>query len=206
MSALDIVVLVIIAISALLAFARGMVRETLSLLGWIAAVIAVIFGLPLVRPLARQIISGESNEVFADIAAGVLIFIVVLVIVAVVAAKLAKQVKISSFGTLDRSLGLLFGLIRGFVLVCLLYVLILWAYRADNQPEWVRDARTRPALELGARFLVSLAPKGFIEISPPARQPEKKKTPETAVPKKAAPKKEAPPKKADGDDINRPKN
>ena len=160
MTALDIIVIVIVVLSAVIAFFRGMVRETLSLAGWIAAALAVLYGLPLARPYARQVV---SNELIADVGAGVLIFIVVLVVFAIIGSRIGERVRESSLGLLDRSLGLLYGAVRGFVLVSLGYLLLKWAFTENSQPEWIAKARTKPVLEVGASVLESIAPDGFID-------------------------------------------
>lgn len=172
MTALDIIVLVIVILSALIAFFRGMVRETLSLAGWITAGLAVIYGLPYARPYAKQVI---SNELIADIAAGALIFIIVLIIFTLLSARIAERVRDSSLGLLDRSLGLLYGIFRGFVLVSLGFLLLKWAFTENNQPDWIANARTKPVLEVGADLLEKVAPEGFIDTGKKATAAAKKK-------------------------------
>lgn len=160
MTALDIIVIVVVVLSAVIAFFRGMVKETLSLAGWIAAALAVLYGLPHARPYARQVV---SNELIADAGAGVLIFIVVLVIFAIISSRIGERVRESSLGLLDRSLGLLYGVLRGFVLVSLGYLLLKWAFTENSQPDWIAKARTKPVLEVGAGILEKIAPEGFID-------------------------------------------
>ena len=172
MTALDIAVIVILALSAFLAFYRGMVRETFSLLGWIAGAVAVFFLLPIVRPYVRQVI---SSEIIADVLAGTVIFIVVLVAVALLSAKLSQRVRESSLGSLDRSLGLLYGLFRGAVLACLGYLLLTWAYSVENQPPWIADAKSKPLLEVGAKVIRDLAPEEFMDKGADAVRKARKK-------------------------------
>lgn len=186
MTALDIVVIVILALSALLAFMRGMVRETFSLLGWIAGAVAVVFLLPVARPYVAQVI---SSEIVGDVLAGTVIFIVVLVIVALLSAKLAERVRQSSLGSLDRSLGLLYGLFRGAVLACLGYLLLSWAYSLENQPPWIADARSKPLLEVGAQVIRDLAPENFMDKGADAVRKAKKAAEDAERAKDAADKK-----------------
>lgn len=171
MTALDIAVIVILALSALLAFLRGMVRETFSLLGWIAGAVAVFFLLPVVRPYVQQVI---TSEILGDVLAGIVIFIVVLVIVALLSAKLAERVRQSSLGSLDRSLGFLYGLFRGAVLACLGYLLLTWAYSLENQPPWIADAKSKPLLEVGAKVIRDLTPENFMDKGADAARKAKK--------------------------------
>lgn len=159
MTLLDIVVVAIIGLSGLVAVLRGMLQETFSLSGWILAGIAAFFGLPYVSPFTRDLLPWP---LVADIAAAAGIFIIVLIIITIITANLAERMKSSRFGTLDRSLGLLYGLGRGYVLAALFYLLLIFIFSAKNLPNWIEEARTRPVLELGARFMVRLTPKNFL--------------------------------------------
>lgn len=160
MTLLDIIVVGIIGLSGLVAVLRGMLQETFSLIGWTLAAVATLFLLPVARPYAREWLPISPN--FADIAAGAAIFIVVLVIVTIISANIVARLKSSRFGTLDRSLGLLYGLLRGYLLAALLYMLLYAVFSSKNLPDWVQEARTRPVLEIGAKFIVSLTPKDFL--------------------------------------------
>jgi membrane protein required for colicin V production len=149
----DLVVIGILLISAVLAFARGFVHEVLSMGAWVGAAFAVVFGLPYARPFAREVI---SLPLLADVAAGGVIFIVILLVLSLLTRALARQVQDSALNALDRSLGFLFGLLRGAVLVCLAYLPIAWLMGPGEQPAWLRDARTRPLVEQGAAMIQSL--------------------------------------------------
>ena len=66
-------------------------------------------------------------------------------------------------GALDRSLGLVFGLLRGFVIASLIWLGFSWVIPKDDQPEWVQEARTVPALNWGGHLLVALAPEDLLQ-------------------------------------------
>jgi membrane protein required for colicin V production len=149
----DIAVVAILAISALFAFWRGLVREVLSVAAWVGAGVATYFGLPLLRPFTRQYI---ELAIVADVVTGLAIFLVVLVICSIISHLLSRGVRASALGALDRSLGLLFGLARGALLVCVLFLLIDWWFPADQRPVWVTEAKSLPAVAKGADMLKSL--------------------------------------------------
>ena len=86
MTWVDAVVLAVLALSALLAFSRGLVREVLSLAAWIGAIFAAVWALPRVRPQVHQWI-GESPWV--DPVAFALVFIVSLIVLSIVARLLS---------------------------------------------------------------------------------------------------------------------
>jgi membrane protein required for colicin V production len=160
MNTLDIVVIAVIVISGLLAFSRGMVRELLSVGGWIAAALVTLYAFPYVQPFARKWI---PITIAADIAAALVVFIVTLVIASLVSNLIAARVHDTQFRALDRSLGLLFGIVRGAVLLSLAFLLINWLSKPDAPPGWVIAAKSRPLLAQGAKLLVAMAPKGLVD-------------------------------------------
>lgn len=151
-------VLAILLLSGAIAFARGMVKELLRLGAWVGAGFAAIYGFAYVRPYARSVI---PVDFLADTLAGVGIFLVTLVLLSFLAHFIAEHVRGNSLGALDRSLGFVFGLVRGAAIVCLGYLFVAWIVRGENLPDWVIEARTRPLIEQGATLLVQLAPPGL---------------------------------------------
>lgn len=160
MNPIDIAVVVIIALSALLAFFRGFVREFLSIAALVVAVIVAIAALPVAEPWVRQYLDMPPIDTIVA-AAGV--FLIALVILSIISHFIAKLVENSAVTPIDRSLGLLFGLLRGAVLVCVAYLLLLWFFPPPNQPAWLQEARTQPAIERGTQILVSLVPPTVID-------------------------------------------
>jgi membrane protein required for colicin V production len=152
---LDVVVLAVLAISALLAFMRGFVNEVLAVVAWIGALFAVFYGLPYARPVAQRAI---ANPLIADLAAGAIIFVGALVVLSLATRLLALRVRGSALNALDRSLGFVFGLVRGAVLVCLAYIALQWVMPQGRQPDWLTHARTLPLIAGGADVLLSLIP------------------------------------------------
>lgn len=158
-NAADIVVGVVLLISALLAYARGFVHEVLSVGGWIGAIFATIYGLPYAKPYARDLI---PTDLIADLVAGVAIFIVTLVLLSFVTRGASKMVKASALNFLDRSLGFLFGLVRGAVLVCVAYLGLAWLMPPAEQPQWLQSARSMPMIQRGADVLRALIPDSAV--------------------------------------------
>ena len=151
----DIIVIAIIGLSAFFGFVRGFLREVLSIGAWIVAGLAAWFGLPFLRPFARQYI---SHELIADVATGVAIFLVVLVVASVISHMITRSVRESSLGALDRSLGVLFGIARGAVIVSVALLIVDNFYAPDNRPEWLKDARTLPVVQIGADIVRQFVP------------------------------------------------
>ena len=118
---IDFGVIIIIAVSALLAFSRGMVREGMAIAGWIAAAILAFIFADTAQPLVRQIpylgdILGDSCELLI-LASFAVIFAVALLIVSIFTPLLSTIVQKSILSGLDKNLGFIFGICRGLVLV-----------------------------------------------------------------------------------------
>ena len=163
MNFVDIVVLAVIALSTLLALGRGFVKEVLSIFGWIGAAIgtfAIFFYVPQVRAFANQQI---AEPLLADIAAAVSLFVILLIVLGFFNHAIASRVHASSLGPLDKSLGLVFGLVRGVVLVALAYMAMTdWLLPQKAQrPEAVNQARTEPYVAMAADFIKELVPQGI---------------------------------------------
>jgi membrane protein required for colicin V production len=170
----DIGVLAIVAVSALLAFWRGFVREVLSVGSWVAAAIATLFGLPAFRHILRERIvdfpiigdflkDSSIKDLAADILTGSIIFIIVLIAASMVSHFLSRNIRTSMFNSVDRSLGAVFGVVRGVVLVCALFLIVDWYYPLDKRPAWVAESRSLPLVSTGADILRSLMPKDFFK-------------------------------------------
>jgi membrane protein required for colicin V production len=152
----DIIVVIVLLISASLAYSRGLVQEVLSVVGWLGGGLITINVFPFVQPFFRELI---SIEIAADLANGIAVFIISLVILSTLSSAISKHVHNSSLNALDRSLGFLFGLVRGGILISLLYMGTKWMLPIVDQPTWLRSARTMPLIETVAQQLRSLIPK-----------------------------------------------
>ena len=118
---IDFGVIVIIAVSALLAFSRGIVREGMAIAGWVAAAILAFIFADTAQPLVRQIpylgdILGDSCELLI-LASFAVIFAIALLIVSIFTPLLSSLVQKSILSGLDKNLGFIFGICRGLVLV-----------------------------------------------------------------------------------------
>lgn len=160
MNGLDIVVILVVLVSGLFAFARGFVKEALSVGAWVGAGLAALYAFPYVRPVAERFL---PKGPLADTAAGIAVFLVALVVLSLVTSAIAGRVKGSALSALDRTLGLIFGLARGAVLMCLAYIALSWVLPPNDRPDWMQKARTLPLLANGADILRSLVPGSLRE-------------------------------------------
>lgn len=160
LSILDIVLLAVVLLSGLLALLRGFVHELLSFGAWIGAALVALYAFPYVQPYARDLV---GVQVVGDILAGAVVFLVALVILSLIARSLGRVAQDSGLSALDRTLGLLFGLVRGAVLVCLAWLIFAWMVPTQQHPQWVTQARMLPMVQQGAEMLRSLVPDAFLE-------------------------------------------
>lgn len=149
----DYVVLGILLISGLIAAYRGFLKETLSVSSWLVAALAAVFFWPVTKPFARALM---EPEILADILALVGVFFLILIPASFVSFRLSELVRESGAGPLDRSLGFVFGLARGLVVVGLGYVVFTSLASEENHPGWVRDARLLPVVRGTAEVILSL--------------------------------------------------
>jgi membrane protein required for colicin V production len=161
MNALDLAIVAIVVLSGLFAFARGFVKEALSIGAWVGASLAAVYLLPAARPFAEHF-TGKGPA--ADALAGIAIFAVAIITLSLVTTAVSRRVKDSSLSALDRTFGLIFGLLRGAFLVCLAYIALAWLLPpGDQQPRWMAEARTLPLLKSGAEQLGRFVPAGMRE-------------------------------------------
>ncbi len=153
-SLLDVIVLVVVLISALLAMMRGFVREVLTLVSWAAAAIAayLLYKLPL--PLVKSFL---NNTTAATIVSAAVIFLLALIIVSFLSMKAADFVLDSRVGAIDRGLGFLYGAARGLLLMVVAQAFFLWL--AQTTPAWVAQSKSKPILEALGNSLMDALPQ-----------------------------------------------
>jgi membrane protein required for colicin V production len=136
MTWLDYAVLGVVGLSILWGVWRGLVRELISLAGWVIAFLAAnLFAGPLAERLPRVFHSPEVRLLAAFIG----IFIVSLVVTTLLALLLSKLAKAVGLGGLDRVLGGVFGLARG-VLVAIAFALVAGLTSLPQKPAWKESA------------------------------------------------------------------
>jgi len=167
---LDLGVLAVIVVSGLLAMLRGFVREALSIGAWVGAAVA---GLGLYPYLAPHLHASLAPGLVSNLVAGGVIFLIVLVLLSLVARYLSDRVQDSAAGAIDRTLGLIFGVVRGAALVCFAY--IAFAFLAGERgrwPDWLRASQSVRFAEPAAAWIVAHLPPGLLP-APPVRSGER---------------------------------
>lgn len=162
---LDFILLGIMLVSGLLALARGFTREVLSLVAWGAAAIAAYLAIkqPGFVEFAKTSVPYLDKEILAQIAVGAAAFLLVLIIVSIISVKISDYVVDSSAGSFDRTLGFIFGVVRGFVFVAIAYLFYGWLLPFDKQETWVRNAYSLPMIKSAGEGLLSFMPPDIAE-------------------------------------------
>jgi membrane protein required for colicin V production len=175
MNWVDLVVLGVLAVSAALAFLRGFLREALGLLAWIGAVFLAVRMTPAVVPHAARLL---DNAEVAEPASFAVVFLVALIVLSIVAGLVARSFRAAGVGGLDRTVGLLFGVLRGATVVSAAYLLAGLVFAPRTWPDPVLQARSLDPAYHGARFIASLLPARF---SPNVAAPPETDAPEGAL-------------------------
>jgi membrane protein required for colicin V production len=188
-SYLDLGLIVVMLISALLAMLRGFTREVLAIASWGAAALAAIYLHPLVLPYVKPYISKDVIALGVSAAA---VFFVTLIVVSLITIKLSDAILDSKVGALDRSLGFVFGAVRGLFLCVIAFVFFNWLVPEKTQPQWVRTARMRPLLQATGDQLMAMLPddpEGILSKlkQPKAVAPSEEGAPDSDVEPKPAP-------------------
>lgn len=155
LSYVDPIVVIVVIVSAIYATYRGFVSETLSIFAWAAAAFATLFFGPKLAPYARGLMSPPFLGQLIGYAA---IFLVVLIPLSFISFRFSESVKHSQVGTLDRSLGAAFGVVRGLAIIGLAYIAFTFVVSVAKQPEWLSGAKTLPVIQGSAQALLSLVP------------------------------------------------
>ena len=171
-TALDFGLLAIMLVSGLLAMVRGFMREILSIAAWGAAALVTLYGYPRLLPAAQDWLRG--NETLAKVGVIAALFLGTLIVVSVVTVRISDMILDSRIGALDRTLGFLFGLGRGLLIVVAAFWFFTMLVPDKQRPDWVTFAKSRTVLQGTADGLVAILPE---DLANTIFKKFKKKTP-----------------------------
>ena len=152
---LDLVLLGVMLVSGLLAMVRGFMREILSIAAWGAAALVTLYSFSKLLPTAKTYFNNDTIAA-AVVVAGT--FIGTLIIVSVITVRISDMILDSRIGALDRTLGFLFGLARGLLIVVVAYEFFIWLVPEKQRPDWVQQAKSRAVLDASGEWLKGLLP------------------------------------------------
>jgi membrane protein required for colicin V production len=170
---LDLAIIAIMLLSAILASVRGFTREILAIGSWIVAGFAAYTLHPLLLPYVQPYIAKSELALVAAIAT---VFFVTLTVVFLITVKISDIILDSRIGALDRTLGFIFGLARGFLIAVVAFMLFDFLVGENRQPDMLRDARLRPFLKQTGDALFAYLPSDPAFLAPLKKKSDEGKT------------------------------
>ena len=155
----DILVLLFTLASMLYGYVRGLFKETLSI---VSLFISGYFSLemyPIISVFLKKYI---EMHIIADGVSLAILFVLIYSVVKIIINLGAKQIKNSSLEVIDKNFGILFGLIRAFVILSLIYVIFIWTIWKDGSPIWVKEAQTTKIINSTSNMLLAFVPEKTI--------------------------------------------
>lgn len=158
---LDVVILIVVAISALIALNRGLVKEVLSIVGWFLATAAIIYLLPVCLPFAKTFI---SSGIIAGVLTALAIFIIFFIIWIYSTSHVIGKIRTSKLNGLDRFLGLFFGIMRACLLIVLFNIMVNWIIPEDKQSEVLTKSKYYQLAGSFAKPLEEMIPQETLDL------------------------------------------
>jgi len=160
MALLDMIVLLVVGVTAVGGFLRGLVQEVLSLASWILAAFAIYY---LHQPLTTALEEYLESEPTTSILAFALLLLIPYAAMKVIANNVGAASRHSIIGPIDRVLGFGFGGLKGVLIVVIGFSVVFLGYDTvwgiKGRPDWMTTARTYPFIDVGSRSLVKIVAK-----------------------------------------------
>ena len=159
----DLIVFFVIFLSGLIAFFRGFLREVMSLGAWFAASAITVYAFADVSEMLKPMV-GSGTIAGAIAAMG--LFIGSLVVISIFTMVFIRYVKKGKeVGWLDNGLGLVFGVIRGILIVALAYYVMSIMMCERDYPEWIQTALSKDFVRSSAALVADMAPDYLGELT-----------------------------------------
>ncbi len=162
MAALDYIIIAVLLVSAALSLMRGFTKEVLSITGWIVSGYAAIFLGPSLKPLLASYVTIDWAVTGG---AMLIVFLVTLIAFSIGSSFVASSIKGTGLGALDRTLGIGFGALRGFFIVCMAYFGVSAVIPEKDHPDFITDAKLRTILQIGTKAFVAIVPLDRLPLS-----------------------------------------
>ena len=172
----DLAIVLVMVISGVLALMRGFVREVFSIISWGGSAFITLWLFPPLRSTGRALLAFTHTDWIADGVTAGLVFILSLVALSYVTTKATEKVRGgASPGPFDGTAGFIFGLARGFILVCLLYLFYGWIAPTpgSKDPKWIAHSHFLALIKVTNAQFMKLAQKAekAIPQNPTAGRP-----------------------------------
>ena len=149
---LDYFYITVVIGSTIWATVRGGIYETIATISWVVAAVSARFISPYLDNLLQNWFNLSGPTVGTLVASYFIVFFVILVLVGFINQKIRERIQDSILSVTDKTLGVIFGIIRSVIVMGFVYWGLLWYYSdvPHGLPHWVADARTRPVMQLTA--------------------------------------------------------
>lgn len=158
---LDFVILAIVLVSALIALNRGLIKEVLSIVGWVLSTIIIVYSLPVCVPFVKKYI---ESGIIAGIVTSLAVFVIFFVIWIYTTSSVVGKIRTSKLNGLDRFLGLFFGVMRAFLLIVLFNIMVSWIIPNDKQPEILVKSKYYQLAGTFAKPLENMIPQETLKL------------------------------------------
>lgn len=151
LTSLDYIYIGILLASTIWATVRGGIYETVATLSWVVAAVTARFVSPMLDELLQHWFKLQESTVGTLVASYFIVFFVILILIGFFNQKLRDKIQASMMNVTDHALGVIFGIVRGVIIMGAAYWGILWYFSDMRQmPHWAEEARTRPIMQMTA--------------------------------------------------------
>ena len=151
----DLVILIIIFCFGLFSLFRGFIKELFSIVGWIFAIILATAYTPFVLSKIQVMLPSIS---LSTLIAGVLIALIFYILFRILGGLFQKKLGKANVSAINRSLGFLLGVAKGFALVCITIFITKTFLNEAEYPKWLRTSKSLPLIESMTMFAASQLP------------------------------------------------
>ena len=151
----DIAIIITILCFGLFSIFRGFVKELFSTIGWVAAIILAIYLTPLISLKIEETLPSIPHN---SLLIGIVIVFFVYVLFRILGVKLQKNFVSGNLNAINRSLGFLLGIAKGYAVICLILFVTKLFLKGDQYPIWMSSSKSFPLIESTTIALTSKLP------------------------------------------------
>jgi len=151
----DLVILIIIFCFGLFSLFRGFIKELFSIIGWIVAIFLAVFFTPFVLSKIQVVLPSIS---FRPLIAGIIIALIIYILFRILGGLFQKKLGKANISAINRSLGFLLGVVKGYALVCITIFITKAFLNEAEYPNWLRTSKSLPLMESTIMFVASQLP------------------------------------------------
>lgn len=181
----DAIVFGVLFLCCMLSFFRGFVRELISLIAWVGAAMITLY---FVMDVKELIMPYVQKEVVAAIFAALGTYFVALTLISIVTSIMLKYIKQGAdVGALDNILGLVFGFVKGSVVILLGFFLMNMVMNEEDYPEWMKSAISLPYVKKGAEVMEKMMPEYLQDLIAEAEKAKQQQPTDPNAPQQTEP-------------------